>query len=148
VRTPELVETGVREILKRGLAGTFAVAKKARTLKGSSLTINPDLVFGDNEAIGDVKYKLMGSDWQRPDLYQVVSFAAGFRTTKACLITFCSEPDAALPTIHVGDITADCFSWLASPSISPPSAAAELVLQVGNWLRSQAIDKSPLEAAA
>jgi 5-methylcytosine-specific restriction endonuclease McrBC regulatory subunit McrC len=148
VRTPELVETGVREILRKGLAGAFAVAKKARTLKGTALTINPDLVFGDNEAIGDVKYKLIDSDWQRSDLYQVISFAAGFRTTKACLVTFCSQPDAALPTIHVGDIAADCFSWLASPSLSPPSAAAELVLRVNNWLRSAAIDKSPLEAAA
>jgi hypothetical protein len=62
-RTPELVETGVGEILQKGLAATVVVAKKARTLKGTALTINPDLLFGDNEAIGDVKYKLMDSDW-------------------------------------------------------------------------------------
>ncbi len=38
-------------------------------------------------AIGDVKYKLLGAEWERSDLYEVVAFAAGYRVPQAVVAT-------------------------------------------------------------
>lgn len=84
IRTPEMVEAGVRSVLAERL-GPGTVRKEGRQLVGSTLTFNPDLVFGGPAvAVGDVKYKLAGGDWDRSDLYQVVAFATAFRVDEDC----------------------------------------------------------------
>ena len=85
IRTPELIEDGVRSVLQEAL-GTSVVMKKRQPLAGSELTFNPDLRFFGNRAVGDVKYKLRAGDWNRADLYQVLSFAAGLRCFHAAIV--------------------------------------------------------------
>lgn len=87
IRTPEPVEAGVREVLRAGLPDG-QVRKAGIMLAGSSMTLNPDLVFGSPDAIGDVKYKQASSDWDRPDLYQLVALATGYQVEHACLFSF------------------------------------------------------------
>jgi 5-methylcytosine-specific restriction enzyme subunit McrC len=56
VRTPELIEDGLRSIIETGLPN-IPVKKRRQILGDSGLSINPDIVFGDGLAIADVKYK-------------------------------------------------------------------------------------------
>jgi 5-methylcytosine-specific restriction enzyme subunit McrC len=108
VRTPELVEAGVRAILRRSLHPT-AVYKRGRRLKDTNLTITPDLVFGDAVAIGDIKYKVATDGWSRADLYEVVAFAEEFRTHKAALVFFGRAQAPCCLT--VGDISVHRLLW-------------------------------------
>lgn len=89
IRTPELIEDAVRGILRRGLHDIVEVKKSGLQLMPSKLTLNPDLLFGD-AAIGDVKYTLLGPDWNRSYLYQAVTFATGFRLPRAGVFGFTS----------------------------------------------------------
>src|SRR5262249_15747260 len=77
IRTADMIETAIRTILQEAYPG---IHKSALQLANSSMTLNPDLVLGARAAVADVKYKLSRSDWDRPDLYQLVAFAAGYRT--------------------------------------------------------------------
>ena len=108
--------------------------KEGRQLVGSSLTFNPDLVFGAPSAVGDVKYKLAGGDWDRGDLYQVVAFAAAFRVDEGLLVRFRASEVAPLSDVKVGDISVREATWLADPEESAESAAAALAADVGAWL--------------
>ena len=87
IRTPEMVEAGIRVILAESLV-PIRVTKEARQAIGSSLTFNPDLVFDHGAAVGDVKYRLAGADWSRPDLYQAIAFAEAFGTDDAIVVNF------------------------------------------------------------
>jgi hypothetical protein len=133
IRTPEMVEAGVRAVLAERL-GPETVRKEGRQLVGSSLTFNPDLVFGAPSAVGDVKYKLAGGDWDRGDLYQVVAFAAAFRVDEALLVRFRGSEVAALPDVKVGDIGIREVTWLADPEVTAGSAATALAEDVEIWL--------------
>ncbi|WP_165593322.1 McrC family protein [Mycobacterium lehmannii] len=58
-RTPEPVEEGVRGVLQRRLSPMIEVTKKGKKLAGSKgRLLRPDLVFGDDVAVGDVKYQV------------------------------------------------------------------------------------------
>jgi 5-methylcytosine-specific restriction enzyme subunit McrC len=135
IRTPEMVEAGLREVLADGLGPRWPVAKRGLQLPGSTKTLNPDLVFGDGVAVGDVKYKLTAADWNTGDLYQAVTFAAGYRTRWALLISF-SLHDEVLPDLTVGDIRVTHIPWRASSNIPPEDAASMLVAHVSKWLSS------------
>ena len=89
IRTPELVEDAVRNILREGLLDLVPVTKSGLQLKPSKLSLHPDLIFGVH-AIGDVKYSLLDSDWKRSHLYQAVAFATGYRVPHAAV--FGSHP--------------------------------------------------------
>jgi len=52
VRTPELIEDGLRSILALAISKP-SVAKRRLLLDDSRMSINPDLVFGDDLAVGD-----------------------------------------------------------------------------------------------
>jgi hypothetical protein len=131
-----MVEAGLREVLADGLGPRWPVAKRGLQLPGSTKTLNPDLLFGDAVvAVGDVKYKLTGPDWNTGDLYQAVTFAAGYRTRRALLISF-SLHDEVLPELTVGDIQITHIPWRASGDVTPADAASHLVAQVLEWLSS------------
>jgi 5-methylcytosine-specific restriction endonuclease McrBC regulatory subunit McrC len=82
IRTPETVEDALRLFLAEALPAA-SVDKTRIQLPGTSLTLNPGLVFSAPRAVGDVKYKLSPGEWIRTDLYQLVAFATGFRVSHA-----------------------------------------------------------------
>jgi 5-methylcytosine-specific restriction endonuclease McrBC regulatory subunit McrC len=135
IRTPEAVEDGVRNILRVRLKPDHVVSKQGLQLKGSSKTLNPDLVFDRGRALGDVKYKLQTSDWNNADLYQVVTFATGYRTRHAAVFSF-SRGRPVPYSLDVGDTHVTTICWSTDPSHSPESAAAEFVDSVRTWLTS------------
>jgi 5-methylcytosine-specific restriction endonuclease McrBC regulatory subunit McrC len=148
IPTPALVEEGIRRILIRGLAPEWEVAKKGRQLEGSSLTLTPDLVFGTNRAVGDVKYKLTGPTWNRGDLYEVISFGVAFRTSYVSLVTFSDSSDVApFKELRVGDMRVSHLVWAADPRREPTLSADLLVAQARVWL-AEATRHDPAAFAA
>jgi 5-methylcytosine-specific restriction enzyme subunit McrC len=140
VRTPDLVEAGVRSTLKDFLRGRFQVQKLSAPLEGSGMSVNPDLVFERGLAVGDVKYKLLAAEWNRPDLYQSVAFAAAFKTQASCVIGFCDRIHAPMPArVQVGRTAVQPFVWRAAEEVAPVDAAIELCHQVASWLAAAAL---------
>ncbi|QNN53566.1 McrC family protein [Nocardioides mesophilus] len=132
IRTPEGIEAGIRTVLHNALDPAFKVEKRGLALLPSTKTLNPDLVFG-HLAVGDVKYKLQGADWDTGDLYQAVAFATGFQVSEAAILTF-STGQAGHTSLQVGDVRLSNFCWPADPSLGPQEAAARLVTDVREWL--------------
>ena len=127
IRTPEMVEAGLRTLLQKALPER-KIEKRGIRLEGTTMTLNPDLVFDSGESVGDVKYKLPGADWSRPDLYQLVAFATGFGAKKGVLVHFARGRDEGLPTVRVGDVQLHAASWLARDEMDPEQALSELVV--------------------
>src|ERR1700719_5262127 len=90
IRTPELIESGMREILSQAMKPACTVSKQRLALSDSNETLNPDLVFGERVLIGDVKYKIASTKWDRSDLYQIVTHTAGFQASAGVVIGFSS----------------------------------------------------------
>lgn len=133
VRTPELIEDGLRRILSEYLPG-IAVAKRKLFLGDTGLSMNPDLVFGTQVAVGDVKYRYLARDWNRPDLNQVITFATAFQCSACLVLGFTSDTGAALPrAISVGSVAATSLAWVAAEDIAPSASAALLGAQVKQW---------------
>lgn len=141
IRTPEMVEEGLRRVLEESLASRWRVRKRSIPIKGASLTLNPDLVFNETLAAGDVKYKLAG-DWVRADLYQVVTFVEGLSARFGCVVSFRKGVANSPPSLQIGDISVSHFSWRANADISPVDAGRELAGSVGEWL--ERISRFPL----
>jgi 5-methylcytosine-specific restriction endonuclease McrBC regulatory subunit McrC len=131
IRTPELVEAGVRSILQRELT-PITVTKKGRRLARSLLTVNPDLVFDKPLAVGDVKYKLAAEQWNRADLYEVVAFAEEFRTPRASLLSFGKAGGSERSSVTVGDIQVERIIW--DVVLPPQGAAKRLCSDMRRWL--------------
>jgi 5-methylcytosine-specific restriction endonuclease McrBC regulatory subunit McrC len=113
LRTPELIEDGLRSVIRDALPDTV-VTKRRFLLGNTGLSMNPDVVFGLNEAVGDVKYRYLKKDWNRADLNQVVAFAAAARCGSALLVGFAADAAMALPRdVPVGDIRVRCLAWIA-----------------------------------
>jgi 5-methylcytosine-specific restriction enzyme subunit McrC len=129
IRTPEMVEAGLRTLLQRAIPER-KIEKRGMRLVGSTMTLNPDLVFGSGEIVGDVKYKLPGAEWSRPDLYQLVAFATGFGAKRGLLIHFASTEQDVLPKVLVGDVKLEAASWLAVDQTAPEEALSSLVLRL------------------
>jgi hypothetical protein len=126
------VETGIRQLLSESLTSTCTVTKQGLRLPGSTKTLNPDLVFDSGFATGDVKYKVVTSDWDNGDLYQAVAFATGHRTSHALIVAF-SERGATPQHLQVGDVTVTRVCW-DTRADTPPHAAAALVSDaVRHW---------------
>jgi len=136
IRTPKPVEAGLCAVIRDGLQGQAVVGRGRKTLKGSSVTVNPDLVFdtGDRRLIGDIKYKLMGPGWNRADLYEVVAFAAAYQVPRCALISFTVDNGMPLDPLGVGDFVVSDIRWDARPSTHPASAAQQLVAELQIWL--------------
>lgn len=137
IRTPELIEEGVRAVLRRELAGRREVVKQGRQIPGSTLTFNPDLLFDGGTAIGDVKYKWLGREWKRTDLYQAVAFAVAFETDLAALGGFRATPLPAPRRLVIGDIEVREFEWIANADVPPEEAGKILATAVDQWLSSR-----------
>ena len=133
IRTPELVEAGIRAVLQRALSSRYTVRKTGRTISGS-FTLNPDLVFDGGLAVGDVKYRDIGPDWRRSDLYQVVAFAAGFDCDCAMVVGFSDGRTAGPTAIRFGKICVEAFAWDVSPFSEPDASGKVLAAQIAAFI--------------
>jgi 5-methylcytosine-specific restriction enzyme subunit McrC len=133
LRTPETIEAGVRAVLKEGLQPAIDVRKYGTLLVPSSMSINPDLRFDRVRAVGDVKYKMFGSEWPRSDLYQGVAFAAGSGSESACVVSF-SANELTLPAVRFRSIEVSSLVWDAREEVPPQEAARQLIRDCMHWL--------------
>lgn len=134
VRTPELIEDGLRAVVTESVPDV-AVTKRRLQLGDSGISMNPDLVFGDDIAVGDVKYRFLKTDWNRPDLNQVVAFATALRCSRCVVLGFVREESASLPkSVPVGPVLAASLGWVASIAIDPADSAHRLQKDVVAWL--------------
>jgi 5-methylcytosine-specific restriction enzyme subunit McrC len=131
LRTPDLVEEGIRHLVREALAEKVQVVKRGVLLKGGAYSLTPDLVFG-SDAVGDVKYKLATGGWDRPDLYQLVAFATGFGVRSAVRVAF-GAGAASAQSVGVGPVELTECLWPAEANLSPDEAAARLALAVTQW---------------
>jgi hypothetical protein len=134
IRTPEMVEEGIRRILQRRLGDRWRIEKRGRQLIGSSLIFNPDLVMNDGLAVADVKYKWTEKEWVRSDLYQTVAFAVEYRTQVAALVGFRRAESGSRDAVMVGDIRINSIDWDASDEISPKEAEGRFGREFESWL--------------
>lgn len=132
-RTPEAVEEGLRNSLRTHIQPDWKIQKKAKILLGDrNRSLNPDLVFGNNDAVGDVKYRLSGDgEIKRAELNQVTTFATGYQAKKATVIAFgsCERGEE----VRVGSVQVNGFSWNYNGA-TPEQAAIRLAERVKNWL--------------
>ena len=134
VRTPELIEDALRRILSRGLP-SIGVRKSRLALGRSGFTINPDLVFDDGLAVGDIKYRHLNDEWDRASLYQAVAFATGFGSGHCGVIGFVTERGQKTPQeVLIGNVMARSFAWNASTEVFPSSSEEVLCAEVAEWL--------------
>jgi 5-methylcytosine-specific restriction endonuclease McrBC regulatory subunit McrC len=133
IRTPKLVEDGLRALLALRIPA-HTIVKGHQRIPGTWMTLNPDLVVDRGLAVADVKYKLTGEAWKRPDLYQVVAFAEGFKSQRGAIIEFLPPSTSALPILQIGDIEIQHFGWSADPGLSPLAASKVLLDAMANWL--------------
>ena len=130
-RTPDAVEEAIRRLLQGNLAPDWHVEKKGRQLSGAkSRTLNPDLVFNVDMAVGDVKYR-MSSGLTRSHINQVTTFAAGYNTTKGLVIGF--GPGSERDHVEVGSIRVDSINW-DTQQPDPLRSAQDLTAAVREWL--------------
>lgn len=133
LRTPDVVEDGIRKILQRTF-GVERVEKRGMQLAGSSLTFNPDLVFASDAAVADVKYKVSGGQWSRPDLYQVTAFAEAYSARRAAIVRFRTGTYAPLAPLQVGTISVTELTWPSDPEVDPREAERQLADAIRQWL--------------
>lgn len=105
------------------------------------MTVNPDLVFGKDFAVADVKYKLGEPDWNRQDLYEVVAFSAAVGTAEAAIVTFRDTESEGLPDVQIGNFRVIELAWPVS-GLPAPDAAAHLVHAAKNWLLERGLDRA------
>ena len=134
IRTPEMVEDGLLKVLSNR-CGEWSIYKRGIQLGGSTMTLNPDIVVEGGMAVADVKYKLASREWNRGDMYQVVTFAAGYRTPFGAVVDFRESATPPLPTVQVGETSVAQLSWPADGSLSPDAAAARLANSFSTWLQ-------------
>jgi hypothetical protein len=137
VRTPEMVEAAIRNILRSNLDPRLDVRKKGKTPAGTTINLNPDLLFGHPQfRLADVKYKVGQQNWARPDLYEVVAFAAGFGCRDAAILDFASFR-AQRSTAHVGDHRIVHIPWRTTEA-PPAEAESDFVERVGHRIQGAA----------
>jgi 5-methylcytosine-specific restriction enzyme subunit McrC len=139
IRTPDMIEEALRRICQEALRDRVTVAKRTLSLKGSHHSLTPDLVF-DTIAVGDAKYKVWEGDWARPDLYQLVAFASGFRRKQALRVGF-SETDNTSRPVQVGDVTLRVCDWNFGGD-RPEVAEERFCVELRAWL-DQVEDGTP-----
>ena len=135
--TPDLVEQGIRSILRTELG----VSTDRRTYGEGEARFNPDLVFGGDLAVGDVKYKVSDeSDWTnwRGDLYQSLAFATAARVTNSVIVRFSEAPLSIVPVL-AGGTTVSQLVWRVGTSeepVSPAVAREELGRAAAQWWKN------------
>jgi hypothetical protein len=128
-----MVEEGIRNALAARLPHR-SIRAASISLSGTHRTANPDILLDEGLAVADVKYKLWDGDWNRPDLYQAVAFAAAVRTPQAAIVGFSGADSVPIPPVQWGDVEIRALNWNADPAGTPERAADDLADRVENWL--------------
>jgi 5-methylcytosine-specific restriction enzyme subunit McrC len=137
MRTPELVEDGLRNLLRRMLPHSNVRKQRLLLSGGGGISMNPDLLFGAPDAVGDVKYRLFGGDWERGSLYQGVTFATAFRVNHCGVFSFVRSAQAAAPRrLQVGSVAVEAFNWIADAEVAPAASQQALIARVAEWVAS------------
>ena len=133
IRTPEIIENGIRAILC-GALPEFSVTKQRQMLGTSGLSMNPDLVLANGKYIGDIKYKFFTNNWNTPDLNQIVAFATAFGARHGGVFGFLAAGGANQPkAVPVGAVQIRSFAWIASSEMTPADSAGRLCAEVRSW---------------
>lgn len=132
LRTPELVEAGVRQVIAMALPGVRVEGGRLM-LGATGLSLNPDLVFDRGRAVGDVKYKVLTSDWNRGDLYQAIAFATAYRSPEALVVGFHQGQTPRAPRLRIGDVSCQLIAWDARFEVPPEIAQEEFQRAVRGW---------------
>jgi Holliday junction resolvase len=132
----------VRNSLQRHLYPRWRVGKAKKILLGDRVrSLNPDLVFADNDgegAVGDVKYRLnTDGEIRRSDLNQVTTFATGFRSAKAVVVAFSAVEVGE--TVQIDAVQVRNLNWNRYAA-EPEEAARKLADHIYRWL-----ERSPEE---
>ncbi len=137
LRTPDAVEEGVRCALNLHLPQHLAVKRGGKELVAGDASgskkrrLTPDIVFGADRGVGDVKYMITNGDVSTTHLYQVTTFATAYGAKWAAVIGFGEESVDA--TVQVGDVRVRGFRWRVSEP-NPEAAASQLAWDVSDWL--------------
>lgn len=144
IPTPGLIESAIRNVLADGLGGQFIVERAGKTIGGSpGWTLTPDLLFTpvgasvprSPSATGDVKYKI-GKGILQSDLYQAVTFATHFGTSRALVISFSDMEDVNELKLQVGSVTIETIHWRAVATLEPISEMQRVISSVHDCLAS------------
>jgi hypothetical protein len=137
VPTPLMVEEALRRLLADALRPEWEVRKKGIQSQGGEMSFNPDLVFDQHLAVGDVKYKLAPAGWgeRRNDVNQLTTFAAARLTHRGCIVTFRRPDSTALGDLTFGTMRIRELCWDADDRIEPAEATMRLIERARSWLR-------------
>lgn len=144
LRTDLPLENGIRRVLIDGLRPIqVADSVSRRTIsRNPYFSINPDLKFGvgrlgagtfvlgDGQVIGDVKYKIANTGWERADVAQISMFAAGFRSSAGVIVDFRETPNQRDLSMEMGSISIHKISWNASSGHDPEVEEADFVSRI------------------
>jgi hypothetical protein len=140
LETPDLIEEGLREMIRRGLDERFRVDKKPIYYPRSNNYAEPDLRFTDAQtsstiATGDVKYK-WASSWKdhRSDLYQAAFFATAANTQRGSAIYFSDGDLAPEDGQRPGGLVLTQFFWNCKLTANPRESQSQLISQINLWL--------------
>lgn len=142
VRTPEMVEEGIRRVLQDEWSPA-RIRRERKRLLPAGFSVNPDLVIDAGRAVADVKYKLSGTTWDRGDVYEVVAFASAFLTQHAALIGFRGQSAPVLPAVPVGNIRVEQMSWPIGDGVEPEQGAESLRNQFRAWMAGVPLSVGP-----
>lgn len=132
VRTPLLMEAGIRQIIAKGVQ-PVRIVRGGRQLLPTSLRVNPDIEATSVPFTADVKYKVQSHAWARADLAQAVFFATAYGSPLAAVISF-DRASSALDDVPVGPVRVTSIVWDVSPTSRPEDSAQKLVRSFKNWI--------------
>jgi hypothetical protein len=108
----------------------------------AGLRFTPDLVLIGGQIVADIKYKLLGEDWNRADLYQIIAFGTAFQSANAAVLGFRHASDGKRPrSLVVGPLAVRAICWPADPALSAESAATQFSDEVRSWLGQCDLDE-------
>jgi hypothetical protein len=119
----------------------LGVSTDRRTYGEGEARFNPDLVFGDELAVGDVKYKVSNdADWKswRGDLYQSLAFATAAKVKHSVIVRFSEEP-LLVDKVRAGENEVAQLVWPVGTDdlpIAPTTARDQLRRTALEWWSS------------
>lgn len=152
IKTPDLIEDGIREVLLRGLDDGFEIESKRRGIRipQTNLTFTPDLLIHFDEfdpswsrrlmrtrktITGDVKYQIYSDGWDRDHLYQSIAFAKVFNSEGGLVVGFGNGQQGILPRdVAIGQSRYCLLAWQIGDQISPYDSESALILALKKWL--------------
>lgn len=108
----------VSEMSQEGLTNPSVAFRDASQTLPSNVSFTPDLVIDGGDVVADVKYSLLGSDWSRSHLYQIIAFAKAFGASKGIVLGF-TESGATPSTVDVEGIEVSAIGWKANSELGP-----------------------------